>query len=162
VTHDIFPDAETSTLKQGFTWYVNNILLFVLIYNWVIQVSGWSGDWIPVGERFTAYVQTAPGNHPASCTMGTGSFPGVNSGQGVTVTPHPLLVPWSRKGRAIPLLPLWALRPVQSLGACTRVHFTTFFNSSVMLKKFCIVQLIIFLVSDEAKQLHVYPTSPVW
>jgi len=26
--------------------------------------------------------------------------------------------------RAIPLLPLWALRPVQSLSACTRVHFT--------------------------------------
>jgi hypothetical protein len=26
--------------------------------------------------------------------------------------------------RAIPLLPLWALRPVQSLNTCTRVHFT--------------------------------------
>jgi hypothetical protein len=25
--------------------------------------------------------------------------------------------------RAIPLLPLWAVRPVQSLSACTRVHF---------------------------------------
>ena len=36
----------------------------------------------------------------------------------------PLLVPWSRKSRAIPLLPLWAVWPVQSLGACTRVHFT--------------------------------------
>jgi len=42
----------------------------------------------------------------------------------VTLTPHPLLVPWSGKGRAIPLLPLWALRPVQSLSACTRVTFT--------------------------------------
>ena len=31
----------------------------------------------------------------------------------------PLLVPWSRKSRAIPLLPLWAVRPVQSLSACT-------------------------------------------
>jgi len=29
---------------------------------------------------------------------------------------------------AIPLLPLWAVRPVQSLSACTRVHFT--FNST--------------------------------
>jgi len=27
--------------------------------------------------------------HPASCTMGTGSFPGVKSGQGVTLTPSP-------------------------------------------------------------------------
>ena len=26
--------------------------------------------------------------------------------------------------RAIPLLPLWAVRPVQSLSACTRVHFS--------------------------------------
>jgi len=40
-------------------------------------------------------------------------------GRGVTLTPHPLLVPWLRKSRAIPLLPLWAVRPVQSLSACT-------------------------------------------
>jgi len=33
-------------------------------------------------------------------------------------------VPWSWKGRAIPLLPLRAVRPVQSLSACTRVTFT--------------------------------------
>ena len=40
------------------------------------------------------------------------------------LTTHPLLVPWSWKGRAIPLLPLWVVQPVQSLSACTRVHFT--------------------------------------
>jgi hypothetical protein len=74
--------------------------------------------------RFSAPVQTCPGAHPASCTMGTGSFPGVKSGRGVTLTPHPLLVASSWKGRAIPLLPLWAVRLVQSLSACTRVHFT--------------------------------------
>jgi hypothetical protein len=76
------------------------------------------------GARFFAPVQTGTGAYPASCTMGTGSFPRVKSGRGVTLTPHPLLVPWSGKGRAIPLLPLWATRPVQSLNACTRVHFT--------------------------------------
>ena len=38
--------------------------------------------------------------------------------------PHPASMPWSRKSKAIPLLPLWAVRPVQSLSACTRVHFT--------------------------------------
>jgi hypothetical protein len=65
-----------------------------------------------------------PGAHPASCTMGTGAFPGVKSGRGVTLTPHPLLVPWSWKGRAIPLLLLWAIRPVQILSACTMVQFT--------------------------------------
>ena len=60
---------------------------------------------MPVETRFSAPVQTGPGAHPASCTIGTGSFPGVRSGRGVTLTPHPLLVPWSRKGRAIPLPP---------------------------------------------------------
>jgi len=85
--------------------------------------AGRSGDRIPVGTRFSAPVQTGPGTHPATCTMGTGSFPGVNSGRGVTLTPHSLLVPWSRKSRAIPLLPLWAVRPVQNLSVCTRVHF---------------------------------------
>jgi len=58
--------------------------------------------------------------------MGTGSFPRVKSGRGVTLTPHSLLVPWSRKCRTIPLLPLWAVAPVQSLSACPRVHFTLY------------------------------------
>jgi hypothetical protein len=35
-----------------------------------------SGDRIPVKARFSAPVQTDPGAHPASFTMGTGSFPG--------------------------------------------------------------------------------------
>jgi hypothetical protein len=41
------------------------------------------------GARFSAPAQTGPGAHPASCTMGTGSFPGVKSGRSVTLTPHP-------------------------------------------------------------------------
>ena len=40
--------------------------------------------------------------------MGTGSFPGVKYGQGVLLTPHPLLVPLSWKSRAVPLPSLWA------------------------------------------------------
>jgi len=55
-------------------------------------------------------------------------FPGVKGGRVVTLTPHPLLVQWSRRGRAIPPLPLWAARPVQSLSACTRVYFTFTFT----------------------------------
>jgi hypothetical protein len=46
-------------------------------------------------ESNSAPVQTGPGAHPASCTLGTGSFPGVKNGRGVTLTPHTLLVPWS-------------------------------------------------------------------
>ena len=75
------------------------------------------------GARFSAPVQTGPGAHPASCTMGIGSFPGVKSGRGVTLTPHPLLAQWSWEGRAITLLPLWAVRPVQSLSAFTKTKF---------------------------------------
>jgi hypothetical protein len=67
--------------------------------------AGRSGDRIPVGARFSAPVQTGPGAHPASCSMGTGSFPGIKSDWGVTLTPHPLLVPWSWKSRAIHLPP---------------------------------------------------------
>jgi hypothetical protein len=52
-------------------------------------------------------VQTDPGTHPASCTMGTGSFPGVKCGRGVTLTPHPLLIPldhnWACNGVTLPL-----------------------------------------------------------
>ena len=50
-------------------------------------------------------VQTGPGAHPASCTMGTGSFLGVKCGRGVLLTTHLLLAPRSWKSRAIPLTP---------------------------------------------------------
>jgi len=53
--------------------------------------------------------------------------PGLSRGKerpGRDADPSPLLVPWSRKSSAMPLLPLWAVRPVQSLSACTGVHFT--------------------------------------
>ena len=93
-----------------------------------------------VGARFSAPVQTDPEAHPGSCTTGRGSFPGVKSGRGVTLTYHPLYChsqervelylyfpmgrtdcrePQCLYSRAIPLLPLWAVRSVQSLSACT-------------------------------------------
>ena len=46
--------------------------------------------------RFSAPVQPGPEVHPASCTMGMGSFPVVRCGRGVTLTPHPLPVPRSK------------------------------------------------------------------
>jgi hypothetical protein len=63
-----------------------------------------------------------PTKPPVQCVLGVSW--GVKSGREVTLTPHPFLVLWSRKSRAIPLLPLWAVWPVQSLSACTRVTFT--------------------------------------
>ena len=58
--------------------------------------AGPSRDQISVGARFSAPVQTGPEAHPASCTTGTGSFPGVRRSQGVKLTPHPLLGPRSK------------------------------------------------------------------
>ena len=52
-------------------------------------------------------VPTGPGAHQASCTMYTGSFPGVMYGRGVLLTTHPLLVPRSWKSTAITLPILW-------------------------------------------------------
>ena len=57
--------------------------------------SRWGQDFLPI--------QTGPGAHPASCTVGTGSFPGVKCGRGVLLTTHPLLAPRSWKSRDIPL-----------------------------------------------------------
>jgi len=45
------------------------------------------------------------------------AFPGGKERPGRDADPSPLLVPWSRKSRAIPLLPLRAVRHVQSLSA---------------------------------------------
>ena len=42
--------------------------------------------------RLSAPVQTRPVAHPVCCIVGTGSFPGVKSGRGVRLIPHPLLV----------------------------------------------------------------------
>jgi len=71
--------------------------------------------WNPGRGEIFPPVQTGPGAHPASCKMGTGSFPGVKCGRGVTLTTHPLLVPQSWKSRAIPLPTLCPHR------ACNRI-----------------------------------------
>jgi len=48
--------------------------------------AGIESQW---GARFSAPVQTGREAHPASCTIGTGSFPGVKSSRGVTLTLNP-------------------------------------------------------------------------
>jgi len=55
-----------------------------------VRRSGIESRW---GRNFPP-VQTGPGAHPASCTMGTESFPGVEV-PGREDDPHPHLVPRS-------------------------------------------------------------------
>ena len=75
--------------------------------------AGRSGDRIPVGATFSALVQTGPGDHPASYTMGTASFPKVKwSGCGVD---HPPSSTVEVKGRVELYFychsgPSWAVR----------------------------------------------------
>jgi hypothetical protein len=65
-------------------------------------VTGYGLDGPGIQSRwkaiFSAPVHTGPGAHSASCKMGTGSYSGVECGQGVTMT----------QSRAIPLLYLTA------------------------------------------------------
>jgi len=69
--------------------------------------------------RFSAPVRTGSDAHPASYTMGTGSFPGgKRQGRGVD---HPLhLAPRLKKEESYTSTPLWAFV------ACSRVKFTFF------------------------------------
>jgi len=76
-----------------FYYYVYVFLLLCMFrsrYSVSLDGPGIESRW---GARFSAPLHTGPGTHPASCTMGTGSFPRIKSGRGVTLTPHPLLVP---------------------------------------------------------------------
>ena len=58
------------------------------------------------GRDFTHLSRPALGPTQPPVQWVPWSFPGVKSGRGVNLTPHSLLVPWSRKSRAIPLLSL--------------------------------------------------------
>ena len=71
--------------------------------------AGMSGDRILMGVRFSSPVQTGRGAHPASCTMGTGSYPGVKRpGRGVDHPPH--LAPRLKKEYSFTSTPPLGLR----------------------------------------------------
>ena len=77
---------------------------------WLSRYSDWlragrSGDLIPVGNETFRTRPDRPWGPSSLLYNWYRIFPGGKSGRGVTLTPNPLLVPWSWKGRAIPLLP---------------------------------------------------------
>jgi len=83
-------------LRTGYKRYFGSNLVFKLGVGRDSSVSiatryGLDGPGIESrwGTRFSAIVQTGPGAHPATYTMGTGSFPGVQRpGCGVDHPPH--------------------------------------------------------------------------
>jgi hypothetical protein len=85
----MFPRPFTATKRKIIK--INFNYPYVCTSDWLR--AGRSRDRFQVSARFSAPVQTGPGAHPASCTMGTGSLPGVKSSRGMMLTPHHLLVP---------------------------------------------------------------------
>jgi hypothetical protein len=74
------------------------------------------------GEKIfpLACVQTGSGDHPASCTMGTGGpFPGLKRSRGVTLTAHPHIMPRSRMSSSFSLLSF-----VASIACSVQLYFT--------------------------------------
>jgi len=114
---------------------------------WSVQrlATGWT-VWgsNPGGGDIFRTCPDRPWVPPSLLYSGYLAFPGGKSGRDVTLTPHPLLVPWSRKGRAIPLIPLWAVRPVQSLSVCTSVHFTLPLQYTSFTVQFDLYLLVVF------------------
>ena len=85
----------------------------------------------PGGGEILSTCPDRPWGPPSLLYNGYRVFPEGKERPGRVLIPHPLLVLWSWKGSAIPLHPLWAVRPVQSLSACTRVTFTFFIQNLV-------------------------------
>ena len=68
--------------------------------------------WNPGGGEIFSLSRPALGSTQPAVQWVPGLYRG-ESGRSVMLTPHPLLVPWSRKSTAMPLLPLMARK------ACT-------------------------------------------
>ena len=86
-------------------------------------------------------VQTGPGAHPASCTKGTGSFPGGRGGRG------------PRKSRAIPLLTL------RAFVACKKGEdlptFLHKFNFPLFVQRECCVFFLCHAVREVKNSLSI-------
>jgi hypothetical protein len=68
-------EAPTGVHKRVIQWGVYESVGYPVLVDWLL--AGQSGIESRWGARFFAHFQTGPEAHPASCTMGTGSCPGV-------------------------------------------------------------------------------------
>ena len=87
-----------------------------------------------MGARFSPTCPDRPWGPPSLLYDGYRVFPGDKEWRWRDADTSPLLVPWSRKSTAIPLLSLWACTELQCL---YRVHFTfTFLTHTISQTKF--------------------------
>ena len=116
--------------------------------------AGRSGDRIPVGARFSAPLQTGPGAYPASCTMGTGSFPEVKRpGRGADHPPSSKCRGHERVGLYLytPSGPSWPVIGraftfiitviVVYFFRCIYKNFTSFYTKICLLQKGSVTKL---------------------
>ena len=80
---------QTDITGYYIVWYFRWMLGLLSRYSNLLR-AGQSGDRILVGARFSTPVRTGPGTHPASCTMGIGSFPGVKQPECCVDHPPPI------------------------------------------------------------------------
>jgi hypothetical protein len=86
--------------------------------------TGYGLDGPGIESRWRRDFPHRPWNPTSLLYNGYRVFPEGKERAGRDADPSPLLVPLSRKSRAMPLLLLQVVRPVQSLSACTRLTFT--------------------------------------
>ena len=108
------------------------------------------GDRIPVEARFFAPVQTSPGAHPASCTMGTGPFPGVKRpGRGADHPPPSKCRSHERVGLYLysPSGPQWPVigRTLPYWSLPTEVQNITYQRTAILINLTVIKVCIIYL-----------------
>ena len=160
--------AESRNVRHGASLVKGNEAVYseLLCKLWgglLSRYSDWATGWKvggsnPGGGEIFRTCPDRPWGPPSLLYNGYRVFPGGKErprGGGDADT-SPLLVPLSRKSRAVPLLPPWAVGPVQSFSACTRVHFTFYCANRkvVMNSTGLFLRQIQWLMSAQNSEVH--------
>jgi len=117
-----------------------------LTTGWTVRGSN------PGGDEIFRTCPDRPWSPSSILYNGYRVFSGGKERPGRDADTTPILVPWSRKSTAIPLFPLWAVRPVQSLSACTRVHFTFLYIIIIII--IIIISMIMIIINSLVHYHH--------